>query len=239
MDINYTLNPVSEDEIIKLKNNLKFTFIEEYYWDLFRIGNRFFLGKWKFYPIKDVENLKKTAMNIETMNKDSEEYIIIAEDGDENYIAYFKDDSKLHFINDSIEFEEEPPLIYDSLEEVVKEFSYKSNNLREHEKRIEDIKRLLEENEYLYYLYNSEINEIAGSLSVEYFPSINFLFWTTEESASYHKYDIWESFEIRKMPVKNFYESTLKNLDEYGDVFSVDWITDAGEEFFPEELLGD
>ncbi|RXK18512.1 DUF2750 domain-containing protein [Macrococcus sp. DPC7161] len=86
-------------------------------------------------------------------------------------------------------------------------------------------------------MYNTEINEIAGSLSVEYFPSINFLFWMTQEAALSHKYDIWESFEVRSMTVQDFYKNTLKNIASYGDVLSIGWTMDAGEEFFAEEFL--
>lgn len=239
MNINYTLQPIPNNEISVIKNNVKFSFIEDYYWKLFEQGNRFFLGKWKFYPIKDERNIKKTAMNIINMNRSSEEYIYIAEDGDENYIAYSKVDSKLHFINRDIEFEESPPLIFDSLKEVVNEFSYKSHNYEEHLSRLEETRKLLSENTEIFYLYNTEIDEIAGSLSTEHFPSINFLFWTSEKLAASQRYDLWETFEIRKMSIENFYHSTLKTLASYGDVFAVDWTRDAGEEFSPEEFIGE
>jgi len=239
LNINYTLKPITTDKILEISSDAKFSFIEDYYWKLFEQGNRFFLGKWKFYPMKDEGNIKKTAMNIINMNRNSEEYIYIAEDGDENYIAYSKADSKLHFINMGIEFEESPSLIFDTLEEVINEFSNKSRNYEEHLSRLEEVKKILSENTEIFYLYNTEIDEIAGSLSTEHFPSINFLFWTSEELAESQKYGLWESFEIRKMSMDTFFQITLKRLSSYGDVFAVDWINDSGEEFFAEEFIGE
>lgn len=125
-------------------------------------------------------------------------------------------------------------MIFDSLEEVVNKFSYKSRNYEEHLSRLEETRKLLSENTENFYLYNTEIDEIAGSLSTENFPSINFLFWSSEKVAVSQRYDLWETFEIRKMSIDNFYQTTLKRLASYGDVFTVDWARDAGEEFIGE-----
>lgn len=237
MKINYTLKPVAMEAIEKVKNLEKFSFIESTYWDLFQQGNRFYLGKWKFYPIRDANHVRKTAMDVVTMNRQSDAYIFIAEDGDENYIAYHKEDGKLHFINDHAGFDIDPPLIYDDLDELLEAFSYKSNSYAEHENKLEAITRILDQQDTLYYLYNRDIKDIAGTLSVEFFPAITFFFWTTEAGAKAYQTELWENFELRTMSVDTFYNEILEDFAEYGDVVGIDWENNGGEDFFAEALL--
>lgn len=80
MSIIYRLESVNKVVIQNVSQEEQLKHIPEVYWRLFEAGNFIVYKDWKFYPIRDNNNIKKTAIDILTMNKrQKSEFTVIAE----------------------------------------------------------------------------------------------------------------------------------------------------------------
>ncbi|TDM15397.1 DUF2750 domain-containing protein [Macrococcus bovicus] len=206
--------------------------------DVYKGGNKPKLGKWSFYPIKDKEFMKETALDLLEINKrnDYKDYFIIAHDKEESYLGISKKDGKLYCWCDWPEVE--PQLMFENISELIAVYKRLPDYSSSNEQQSYLTEKLLQY-EGLYYLFNPDIEYIAGNYSIEYFPQITFLYWDSEDKAKNYRKGNWDSFEIRYVERKEFIEMHLADFLDNDDYIGFNWKMDYEIDISPENFLND
>lgn len=241
MKIKYRLLASDFKNINKVKQETS-SFIEDKYWELYLKGNNFSLGEWRFYPVKDADNFKETAMSIDEINKRSKsDYYIIAQNEKDSFLGYLRStdntDTNIYCWN---EIEDVTPVrMFKSIEEMILIFS----SLTEGETFSNCIHLQIEKFlncDKLFYLENPYSEYFAGNYSVNEFPSITFQFWSSYDKAKNYREGNWKDYAVKSLDINEFLNEYLEEFLADDSLIGFDWNKEFEDEIFPEiidELL--
>lgn len=231
------LPPVSNDSLIKIEESLGFK-LPVSLKELYTSGNKYTVGEWEFYPVKDEKFLNKTWDDILRANTiDREEYpssfFIIADNGTGDKLGYKLNESEEIFLWDHEE--EELYSIADSL----KEFIENEVMLSESMIRADDFLDTVKDEEIVYGLSKSKENGWAYAPSKHQDTDV-LLFFSTEEFAQKCKKAEWSNYHLITLSLEIFTDRWLPNMINDNLLCGLDWDDDLnGVELSPENILND
>ncbi|MBQ5152317.1 DUF2750 domain-containing protein [Macrococcoides caseolyticum] len=238
INFNFSLQSLSKNEVDEYFKKIKYELPEEYI-SIFYDGNKFNTRGWYFFPVKDFNNLKKTAVDIIEINKriNDEEFFIIAENKDDAYLALSKDvkDVSLYIIDAE---ENTVNFLANNFEEFLHRIMQRFPEKSVEDKVIKDYKMKLKNSEYIYFIYDPENDFTVFVQSMEYYPSAVGLFWLDEDRVKLVRDKQFPELNIKKIKVNEFKIVYLSILDEEQQLLGLDWdIQDDGLEIFPDALM--
>ncbi|MCE4956825.1 hypothetical protein [Macrococcoides caseolyticum] len=237
MTVQYRLKPVSNEVIQKVNQEEILKNIPDAYWKLFEAGNFIVYKDWKFYPIRDEDNLKKTATDILTMNKRKKSnFTVIAENTAfaEGFLGFSNadDDSSLYVWSDWPEIE--PQKIFNNVCELIEVLKTSKNNYdnSEFEKTLD----LIRAKKMFFYLMDEEIGDVMGDISFDYFPTFSYYFWTDQSIpqslAAKHSH-----LTLEMIDKATFINDVMNDIDMEENCITLNPMSTESTEFFPEEVF--
>ncbi|MDO5375274.1 MAG: hypothetical protein Q4F01_03725 [Staphylococcus rostri] len=123
------------------------------YLKLFQEGNLFSVGKWRFYPVEDKDNFKKTALHFKAMNARSEQqdYWEIATDRDAYSLGFKKgeQESPIYVWHDT---DLEPEYFCKDIQQLIDLIQSSAPSVEKYEQQMHTIKMKLKAVDDIHYI---------------------------------------------------------------------------------------
>lgn len=194
--------------------------------------NKFEVGEWFFYPIKDERFFNKTWDDIIRSNRDErqlpEGFITVAQNGSGDELGFLTSDVETIYIwwHETDELER----VADSIDAFVEVTRLESDVIERFCERV---------------LESGTVFGLSAETDVgwAYAPSIIettdvLLFFSTPEGALACKAEEWEDYHLIELPLDLFVAGWLPNMADDGLLCGLDWSSDLkGMEYDPETVL--
>ncbi|TDL36918.1 hypothetical protein EVU91_07425 [Macrococcoides bohemicum] len=237
MSIIYRLESVNKAVIQNVSQEEQLKHIPEVYWRLFEAGNFIVYKDWKFYPIRDNNNIKKTAIDILTMNKrQKSEFTVIAENTAfaEGFLGFsnIEGDPSLYVWSEWPEIE--PRKIFNDVNELIEVLNTSNHYIdnSDFEKTLD----LIREKKMFFYLMDEEAGDVMGDVSFDYFPTFSYYFWT-DQSIPQALAEAHSHLTLEMIDKGTFINSVLNDIDMEENCINLNPLSIESTEFFPEEVF--
>ncbi|WP_414052733.1 hypothetical protein [Macrococcus animalis] len=237
MPIQFKLDPVNKEVIQLISKEGILKKIPNEYWKLFEQGNFIVFKEWKFYPIRDANNIKKTATDILTMNKrNSSNFTVIAENTTEaeGYLGFSntKDDEALYVWSEWPEIE--PTKIFNNIHELIAKLN--ASNHTNNNSDFENILELIRAKKMFFYIMDEEIGDVMGDVSFEYFPGFSYYFWT-DQNIPQSLAEKQSHLSLEMIDKGTFINDVLPDIDMEENSIILNPLSNDACEFYPYEVL--
>ncbi|WP_214819882.1 MULTISPECIES: DUF2750 domain-containing protein [unclassified Exiguobacterium] len=201
--------------------------------EAWQYDNKFELGEWLFYPIRDERFLNKTWDDLIRANTSNRPplpagFVTLANNGSGDELGYYhnQDDSIYIWWHETDEVE----LVSESIEQLVKGFQATFEI-------IEHFCDEITENQLVYGLSEERDEGWAFTPSILDETREVLLFFSSRERAEACRVNEWSKYEIVELSFNNFFEVWLPHMIEDEYMCGLDWTPDlVGIEVQPEEM---
>lgn len=236
MPIQYRLEPVDKEVIQETIQEELLKNIPNDYWTLFEDGNFIVYKDWKFYPIRDNKNIKKTATDILTMNKRNQsDFTVIAENTAEaeGFLGFSKneEDEGLYVWSEWPEIE--PIKIFNNINELI---AILNNSSRFNNNDLDKMLDLIKTKKMFFYIMDNEIGNVMGDMSFDYFPAFSYYFWTDQNIPQTLTKDN-SHFSVEMIDKEIFINDVLNDIDMEENSIILNQMSNESIEFYPHEVL--
>lgn len=194
--------------------------------------NKFEVGEWFFYPIKDERFFNKTWDDIIRANRDErglpEDFITVAANGSGDELGFLTSDVETIYIwwHETEELER----VADSIDAFVEVVRLESDVIERFCARVL-------ESETVFGLSAEADNGWANAPSIIEATDV-LLFFSTRERALACRAEEWEDYQLIELPLDLFVAGWLPNMADDGLLCGLDWSSDLkGMEYDPETVL--
>ncbi|KIX89915.1 hypothetical protein TP70_10520 [Staphylococcus microti] len=208
------------------------------YVKLFQEGNLFSIGKWRFYPIRDKDNFKKTALHFKAMNARSEQqdYWVIATDRDAYNLGYKKgeQDSPIYVWHET---DLEPEYFCQNIQQMIHIIQSSAPPVDGYEQQLQAIKMKLKAVDEVHYIFDPDNDLTVFVQSLANYPAGIGLYWTDKTLAEAVCREKFDDLSVRTIKKNMFIRIHADMIEVEEDFIGIDWpATEYGLEIFPEDL---
>lgn len=232
-----SLPPVSIESLLLLEENLGFN-LPKSLRELYKTGNKFTVGEWEFYPVKDEQFINRTwddILRANTVDKDDypSSFFIIADNGTGDKLGYnMPDTEEIYLWNHE---EKELYSIADSLNIFIETEILLTESLI----RADDFLDKIQEDRIVYGLSKFKNHGWAYAPSKQDDTDV-LLFFSSKEFANDCKKAEWKNYHLVTLSLENFIEHWLPNMIRDGLLCGLDWDDNLnGIELSPDGILND
>ncbi|WNS80198.1 DUF2750 domain-containing protein [Domibacillus sp. DTU_2020_1001157_1_SI_ALB_TIR_016] len=195
--------------------------LPEDYKQLLLTQNKFEIGDWAFYPIKDEEFIKKTWDNIVRNNQELKEllpsgFVAIADNGTLNQLGYINAEG---YVTNALYYwnHETKTLSLESfsLGDWIREIH------QTEESRLEQFAKEVKASQIIYTLIDEKEGGLACAASAEEDTDV-LLFWSNETTANQWTEE-WKGYTILEISLSDFLKKWISGMQKDGLLCGVNW----------------